>query len=556
MIALADSIDDLTNPAQIAKLSDYPALQNILRNYGDQIKEISSEIAGMGEEERSVDLEMEIDAILSGNEIQETIIEGRWWANLVLKVKEFVARSNDELESLEKQVEENRRANGQTSLSIGKIMEYANGSNNDILQIVRDLGGLNSAANQIANSGSSTVGGNNQKTGGNLPADSSEIDKALERIAENSKVLNSFSEENNGLALSIALMAARGDASEQSLARFAEKLRETAERFNRLSGESADAVKILKNNLDSNHNSRGSFADAAPDMDSISRSISKISENIETRSHSLQEMIVNLGNELESLDKRLHQTVEDKKSDESYQEEASISEEREAFADDSELVIDHGKIWEGDQEDEEVETQENFEKAYLNDTGLQTEEPVPGEEISFVDNSVDPEGSSGGVERFKTDSVSEDFLDMSQESMNADSCAGDRALDDEADNEIYDIPEEAEVKSSPGPHEGGDWMEMPGNNWMKINGEIDSDEDEPVTRESDVSREPVDMKETYLDDSTDSLGRVTDAILAASGQSFTDQDEDVSTSVSDQVDNEEPVYDLFELGAVEYLEKA
>ena len=41
MISLAESIDDLTNPAQIARLSSYPELQGVLRNYGDQIREIS-----------------------------------------------------------------------------------------------------------------------------------------------------------------------------------------------------------------------------------------------------------------------------------------------------------------------------------------------------------------------------------------------------------------------------------------------------------------------------------------------------------------------------------
>jgi len=42
MVSLADSIDDLTNPAQIAKLSDFPELQGILRNYGDQIEKLHS----------------------------------------------------------------------------------------------------------------------------------------------------------------------------------------------------------------------------------------------------------------------------------------------------------------------------------------------------------------------------------------------------------------------------------------------------------------------------------------------------------------------------------
>ncbi len=551
MISLADSIDDLTNPAQIAKLSDYPALQNILRNYGDQIKEISSEIAEMGKEERSVDLEMEIDSILSGNEVQETIIEGRWWASLVLKVKEFVAFRNDEIESLKQKIEENRRASGQISLSIGKITEYASGSNKDIIQIVRDLGELNSAANQIAEGGSSGAGVNGQEAGSDPHADTGQVGEALERIAENSRVLESFSEENNGLALNIALMAARGDASEHSLAKFAEKLRETAERFNRLSGESAEAVRVLKANIGSGGNSGSSIPGAALDTEGISRSISEISKNIEKRSHSLQEMIINLDNELELLDNSLHQAEEDNSCDESAPVDERIPEIDEDPAGDSDFVIDHGKIWKGDQEDEEAMAVHDFEAAYLNDDELKVDDPAASEKISIIGNAVDMKAPAEDAEPFSFVSADEAEQDLPSGRIEADSGADDNDIDDK----IYDIPENAEVKSSPGPHEGGDWMEMPGNNWKKVDAVADSEE-EPAVSEAAVSSGADYTEEKEMDDSADSLGRVTDAILAASGQNLTDQNENISRSAEAGADNEEQVYDLFELGAVEYMGKA
>ena len=41
LVQLADSIDDLTNPSQIARLKNYPELQKVLQNYGDQIRDLS-----------------------------------------------------------------------------------------------------------------------------------------------------------------------------------------------------------------------------------------------------------------------------------------------------------------------------------------------------------------------------------------------------------------------------------------------------------------------------------------------------------------------------------
>ncbi|MCK4236142.1 MAG: hypothetical protein KAX38_03415, partial [Candidatus Krumholzibacteria bacterium] len=93
MISLAESIDDLTNPAQIAKLSSYPELQSVLRNYGNQIKEISQELDQKKSDLRSVDLEMEVESLLKGESVQETLVEGKWWAPLFKKLENYIEES-------------------------------------------------------------------------------------------------------------------------------------------------------------------------------------------------------------------------------------------------------------------------------------------------------------------------------------------------------------------------------------------------------------------------------------------------------------------------------
>ena len=90
MIQLAESIDDLTSPAQIAKLRKYPELQSVLRSYGDQIRGISEQLGEQQEqvESRSVDLEMEIDTLLQGETSQDSLVEDRWWTPLYRRVEE------------------------------------------------------------------------------------------------------------------------------------------------------------------------------------------------------------------------------------------------------------------------------------------------------------------------------------------------------------------------------------------------------------------------------------------------------------------------------------
>ncbi|MBN2071056.1 MAG: methyl-accepting chemotaxis protein [Candidatus Krumholzibacteriota bacterium] len=568
MISLADSIDDLTNPAQIAKLSDFPELQSILRNYGDQIKDISEEMTRMGEEEKSVDLEMEIDSILSGNDIQETIIEGRWWASLVRKISSHIADHNEELESIRRQIENNRKINGQTSLSIGRILEYAEGSNGDILEIVRSLGGLNSAAKQLADNTTGNLAVSGQNATGGAITGTREIEEALERICEYSRVLDSFAEENNGLALNIALMAARGEISEHSLAQFAEKLRGTAERFNRLSRESADAVGILKRNINASAKNRDSSAVVGIDTGGISACISDISSNIEKASHSLQDRVINLGNELEALDRNLHAIIEDKNTETTRQadEEAceeeieylasgdkdfvTFGEDKKPSSEDTGLVIDHGKIWEGEQ-DEAIDPVGQYEADMFDHESARIGEQEELEKISIMDNYAHVGEQAGIGDEPAVEEVEESLQEISLESSNAVDLPDGSVEDDD----IYEIPESAEIKESSGPHEGGDWMEMPGHQWVKIGSEEAGSEGSSPTGSAEYFKpEQKNMIGEGQDSPADSLERVTDAIRLATGQNISGKVENVPAGQVAGL-KEEEVYDLFELGAVEYVEK-
>ena len=146
MISLTESIDDLTNPAQIARLSEYPELQEVLRNYGDQIREISESIEDREEEIRSVDLEVEIDSIIEGRGLNETHADGRWWAPIARKVQAFAEKNTGGTEELKKISASSRQAMGRASLSCGRAVETVANAGEDILGIIRVAGQLKTVA--------------------------------------------------------------------------------------------------------------------------------------------------------------------------------------------------------------------------------------------------------------------------------------------------------------------------------------------------------------------------------------------------------------------------
>mgnify|MGYP001283575992 FL=1 len=112
LVQLADSIDDLTNPAQIARLKNYPELQSVLRSYGDQIRDISSQLNEQQAEEnqRSVDLEMEIDTLLQGEATPDSLIEDHWWTPLYRKVEAHVQETKSAMAELKKRVHDGKTA--------------------------------------------------------------------------------------------------------------------------------------------------------------------------------------------------------------------------------------------------------------------------------------------------------------------------------------------------------------------------------------------------------------------------------------------------------------
>ncbi len=550
MISLADSIDDLTNPAQIAKLSNYPELQSILRNYGDQIKEISEEMDKLGEEERSVDLEMEIESVLKGKALQETIINGRWWAPLVRKIEAHINDHKDNMTALRKQFETGRRINGQVSLSLGRIMESINGSSEDILEIVRSVGGLNSVSKQITESGIDDVAGSACLSGETSKNAVQQIGNALRSLVENSEVLREFSDENNGLALNIALMAARGDASEQDLAQFAEKIRSTAERFNKLGRGLVEAVRVLEQNISIVRKGIGNTGLEGINTENISMSISDISTNIEKRSHSLQEKIISLTNEIELLDDEFHKVVENDPDSCREPEEmdvvdrnmehvapadgssASFEKSESNASDHSRLVIDHGNMCEdADSQEEEVWSADDFGQINVMGNVKASSVPEPGQEISLDDFSVT------GKEENDAGDTNEAFQEvLPPENIDSKEIAGD--------------PEQV---AQPGPRDGEDWMEMPGHRWVKINAEEGKPEEKSIVDPvATGTGDMPDMENEGIPEAGNPVKEVTDAIRSASVQV---EETGEPATMPEGLEDSEPVCDLFELGAVEYVEK-
>lgn len=524
MISLADSIDDLTNPAQIAKLSDFPELQSILRNYGDQIKEISQQMDESQQEVRSVDLEMEIDSILEGNDLQEALIEGKWWAPLARKIESRINGINENSGNLKERVEAARRLTGKVALSFGKVLESLAGSNDDILEIVRAVGSLNSIATDIGRgipSASAPLGGTDgQPQGGALDS----IKVSLQRLNANSRVLHDFSEENNGLALNMALMAAKGEFADHDLAQFAEKVRSTAEKFNKLGTEMAEMSGNISQNLQF---ISGSVQPANVDHSSVVEDIKNIAVRIEQKSHSLQEKITSLGNELESLNGEIHMMLTEDNSDgemdsliiekKDSSEEASGSDgnlvtfgadfnNRES--DDGGLVLDRSDEWQA--------------------TSALKEEPAEDLTVDFNEKTVEPpqEGMSldlGGMPEARREEVQE--------------------------------VETGEAEMA-GPHEGEDWMEMPGHKWVKIESEGKTQEPDDLFEE--VSETPSERSVDPVMEEIREPGMIIDELAQAIAGSrdcsevAEHLEESTDLAAEPEMEDGEKVHDLYDLGAVEY----
>jgi len=354
MISLADSMDDLTNPVQIARLSNYPELQTILRNYGDKIREISNEINLKGEQFASDEFEMEIDSLLSGKSVLQSGSEEKWWTGIVKKLNDEFREKDKVTERQAKIVEDERRKTGEVTLSFGKVIEYTN----EAMENLSDIGSsMSSVRENLQNIDKETVEGGaetTQQIGSDLKSALSNMNKSLDKLEDGGIAMREFSERNNGLALNIALLAARGNIKDNDLASFAEKARGTAEQFNKL----GNAVINLSRNLSKDYQVFKSWivngnTGLDSGLPSAEKAIIQITDSVGKSREKLEKNLGNLKDGLESINLILRDKVTVNKEDE-YYDASEIRETPEEIGQTSgdkesdykeKLVVNHGSTW-------------------------------------------------------------------------------------------------------------------------------------------------------------------------------------------------------------------
>jgi hypothetical protein len=585
MVQLADSIDDLTNPAQIAKLKKYPELQTILRNYGDQIRAISKQLNEQQSQmdHRSVDLEMEVDALLQGESTQDSLVEDRWWTPLYRKIESQLQDDQQIISALKMKVHDGKSALGRVALSTGRIIEQISGTSEEYPEILSAVNELNGVTKQLGEDIDSKPRQSARPDKAMLNTIVTEMENTLHKLAEGGKVLNEFSEENNGLALNIALIAAKGEAGEHDLAQFAEKVRSTADRFNKLSRTFTSMAQGLLgtcNTLRKKLGVEGGMNSAL--LDEIHRSIEEISKKIEARSNQLQERLCCIGNEIHEVQELVNKSIKGITEGESDRgseagpetsrdkEEGEISidtNEAEKEEEDSDLVIDHGRPWSdaaglGDDlvSFEKVESDgfslddvkkgvfaegalapkpESQEKAQ-NETGelREAEEPASEpilDEAGEVRESDEKEGSSQEVE------IQEDEAQVKEYVISI----GDEAA---AEAESYLDGVKPDVSggedTAPPSAEGDEWEDMAAKEWVKI--DIDKSE-----RVDDAGPEEVTVRET-----ADMTGeQPVDQEAPPTSEEMTERIPESQFPPEGEDGEEEQIYDLYELGAIEYVEE-
>ncbi len=626
MIQLAESIDDLTSPAQIAKLRNYPELQSVLRSYGDQIRGISEQLREQQEQEdnRSVDLEMEIDTLLQGEVSQDSLVEDRWWTPLYRKIEEHITANRQELSQMKLKLHDGKSALGQVALSTGRIVEQIGGTGDDYPEIMNAVNELTSLAKQIDREGEEVEQGQSHK--GVMKAIVSEMENTLHKLEEGGKVLNEFSEENNGLALNIALMAAKGEAEEHELAQFAEKVRLSADRFNKLSKTFSSMAQSLLGTCYSLKEKLG----VAPGGESsnfaeVKRSITSISRVIEERCNQLKDRFSYIGSEIHDVQELVNKSVKsmseeevaaDVKQDESAYDESDddlVIERSGQDSDDSEkeeeLVVDHGSVWDAESqisedlvsfekpesdgfsladmkenfdpdgkgmeqpEDEEVlETAEDseaeeapvMEEPEVEEAPAMKEEPE-AEEVSAMEEEPEAEEAPAMEEEPEVEEApaTEEVQDAGTGDEVVSSVEEIKQSGEDLEETVYDIPidaaedvlsdavaaaEEAVADASSQEDDSGDateaagseedWLGKADKHWFKI--DIDKGQEAEDTGPEEIS---VRETEEVVVDEPSGVGDKADAVPDSTEQPADSDDED------------DPIYDLFELGAIEYVEE-
>lgn len=538
MISLAESIDDLTNPAQIARLSKYPELQAVLRNYGDQIHEISRDLGTKDNASNYSELKSEIEGLIGEGGSAEDGTEGKDCGSIYEQLRDRVESDRARIEELEKRNQAERRAYGHAALAYGRAMEGISGAGEELLAITNSVAELTSVAERInanaaaRNAAATRSGAAPQERA--LKTTLSEMESSVRKLEEGGRVLHEFSEENNGIAIHLALMAARGNVDEHALATFAERVRSTAERFHKLS----DSVSIIAQGLLGSCHAIKEKAGMEIEMPAVaidadvSGAIVEIARQIEERSSILEKRIMSLGSELHDVHELLQKDIVGAVSREGapdarsmpgvaadlgasrFREAAPARQENAARGsnDSADMVIDHGSSWKG------MSTPEN---------AVETAE------------SKTTDGEAGGEEGFSFKNLDEMKEAFAQ--------AGPEAADEKDASDFSDMSSlrqldgKTEPVSEPAPGQGrtpedGGLPKKPENPWRKV--EVEKAEIEDETGQVDVTVKAA-SPQAPLEDSRTVIESVEESPLGATKH-----------------DDDETIYDLLDLGAVEYVKES
>ncbi|MDZ7859396.1 MAG: hypothetical protein U5O15_01780 [Candidatus Krumholzibacteriota bacterium] len=547
LVSIADSIDDLTNPTQIARLSNYPELQNILRNYGDKIREISEGINSKEEQFDTAKLEKEIDSVLNGKPILQSSSEEKPWADLIRKLDEgFRIKDKiiEEAKEANETLEDERKKMNQMGLSLGKVIESADAA-------IKDMSSITSPASQarefLNDNRNISPAENSGQEAAEVKSAISNMKKSLNKLEEGSIAMRDFSEKNNGLALNIALMAARGNIGEGDLAGFAEKARETAEKFNKLGG----AVISLHKDLDSNYKVfKSSLLNGDTRESSVSQSaeeiVSRITADLEERKGKLENNLLRLKNDLERIDaifrgnsdQILADSENELKRESEYSEKNEGTVEIDQSAGDiksdseEEFVISNGSNWDSNKLDEE-ESQPMADNPSTSETASEVNVERP--EDAFSSDFASKEVLKSDNENIKDDS---DSSDVTREESQDDSFASLDVIQNDKSAESKDINVEF-VENAADEVTGEFGEEKTEENPLAEDKLVDSETSKMEIKESKESRpDSLGLEVAYrkhLDKSVRSQSKASKP------------DENSGEKESD----EGPIVDLFDLGAVE-----
>jgi hypothetical protein len=535
MISLAESVDDLTNPAQIARLSKYPELQAVLRNYGDQIREISQDLGTKDNASNYSELKSEIEGLISGENSAKDAPEGKDCGSIYEQLRDRVESDRAHIEKLEERNQAERRAYGHAALAYGRAMEAISGAGEELLAITNSVAELTSVAERIkanaaARNAAPSRGGAAGPQDKAFKTTMSEMESSVRKLEEGGRVLHEFSEENNGIAIHLALMAARGNVDEHALATFAERVRSTAERFHKLSDSVSSIAQGLLGSCYAIKEKSGmeTGMPAAAIEAEASGAIVEIARRIEERSSVLEKQIMNLGSELHEVHELLqkdiasaasHETAPDSRSplgvaanlDNSRGRGASPAGQERAAAgglnDSPDMVIDHGSSWKGMGPRENVRETAEGEKS-------------EDEGFSFKNLDEMKEAFAQAAPETAGEKDASDFEDMSSL----------RQLDGKAET----VPEPARGPERT-PEDGGP-AEKPERPWRKV--EVEKTEVEDEAGQVDVTVKAA-SPEAPQEDSGTVFESAEEAPLGA-----------------EKNDDNETIHDLLDLGAVEYVKES